>query len=49
MFMDYFRIAGLGAIRFLSVTWYPGCSYHLCALILLILGSKIRRPWEPAS
>jgi Ca2+/Na+ antiporter len=44
MFMDYFRIAGLGNSLLVGDLVSRVLFIIFCALILLILGSKIRRP-----
>jgi hypothetical protein len=44
MFMDYFRIAGLGNSLLVGDLVSRVLFITFCALILLILGSKIRRP-----
>jgi Ca2+/Na+ antiporter len=44
MFMDYFRIAGLGNSLLVGDLVSRVLFIVFCALILLILGSKIRRP-----
>ncbi len=45
MFLDYFRITGM-ANSLLAVDLISRVLFIVfCALILLILGSKIKRPW----
>jgi hypothetical protein len=44
MFMDYFRIAGLGNSLLVGDLVSRVLFIIFCALILLILGSNIRRP-----
>jgi len=44
MFMDYFRVAGLSNSLLIGDLVSRLLFIVFCALILLILGSKIRRP-----